>query len=273
MDTRKDEDIEGRKILEYKVLETVVCPSYPQIPRTLMEKAGTLGKEMGRRLTLTQNPVQASAWPLLGSFLLPPWHCSPLACSRIFTRPSFLCHWFYWRFGDNGRRFRHRPCISVPQAHLLSHRGESQTSWPVFSAQASCQGTGPHSWVPSSPSTIPSLPPHKFWEKLGISLFCFQLLTQTLLGFNFHNQKDSHYFFSNREALLRSYHLWPHTHTGWHKLQNAQGREEGVWYHLPDPVVGIWLKPWVSEGTGGAERTSDGSGGWGIFFKYLALQF
>ena len=43
MDTRKDEDIEGRKILEHKVLETVVCPTYPQIPRTLMEKAGTLG--------------------------------------------------------------------------------------------------------------------------------------------------------------------------------------------------------------------------------------
>ena len=43
MDTRKDEDIEGRKILEHKLLETVVCPTYPQIPRTLMEKAGTLG--------------------------------------------------------------------------------------------------------------------------------------------------------------------------------------------------------------------------------------
>lgn len=43
MDTRKDEDIEGRKILEHRVLETGVCPTYPQIPRTLMEKAGTLG--------------------------------------------------------------------------------------------------------------------------------------------------------------------------------------------------------------------------------------
>lgn len=161
---------------------------------------------------------------------------------------------------------------SVPQAHLLSHRGESQTSWSAFLAQASCQGTGPHSWVPSSPSTIPSLPPHKFWEKLGISFFCSQLLTQTLLGFNFHNWKDSQCFFSNREALLRSHHLWPHTHTGWQKLQNAQGREEGLWYHLPDPVVGTWLKPWISEGTGGAKRTSDG---WGVghFLKYLALQF
>ena len=61
MDTRRDEDIEGRKTVEHKVLETVVCPSYPPKPRTLMEKAGALGKEMGRRLTLTQNPVQASA--------------------------------------------------------------------------------------------------------------------------------------------------------------------------------------------------------------------
>ena len=54
-----------------------------------------------------------------------------------------------------------------------------------------------------------------------------------------------------------------HTHTGWQKLQNAQGREEGVWYHLPEPVGGTWFKPWVSEGTGGAERTLDsGGGGW-----------
>ena len=37
---------------------------------------------MGRRLPLTRNPVQASAWPPLGTFLLPLCHSSPLGATK-----------------------------------------------------------------------------------------------------------------------------------------------------------------------------------------------